>query len=152
GLDTDGCYSTTDDGRAAWVDSVYALLDGFLNELSPSGTGRHHLFLIDPATLPDGAGERSDYSNRKKKPEGNGFELYLTGGRYFTVTGRDVGGELMVLGPAIIVQLTNLLDTAFPLPEAKSPSRVNGHHVGHESTSDTDKALEILDHLPNAGS
>jgi putative DNA primase/helicase len=152
GLDTDGCYSATGDGRAAWVDDVYALLDGCYNELSPSCTGRHHLFLIDPATLPDDAGERSDYSNRKKKPERNGFELYLTGGRYFTVTGHDVGGELMVLGPATIVQLTNLLDIAFPLPEEVPPPKPNGHQVGHKHASDHDKALEILDHLSNAGS
>ena len=152
GLDTDGCYGATDDGRAGWVDDAHALLHGCYNELSPSSTGRHHLFLIDPATLPDGAGERSDYSNRKKKPERHGFEVYLTGGRYFTVTGLDAGGELMVLGPPTIVQLINLLDTAFPLPEKEPPPKPNGHQARRDHASDNDKTFEILDHLPNTGS
>ncbi|MSP76967.1 MAG: hypothetical protein EXR12_12610, partial [Rhodospirillaceae bacterium] len=148
GLDADACITNDPHSLqpvAPWARPVHALLDGYLNELSPSGTGRHHLFLVEPDRLPEGSGDRVDYSHGRK-PARYGFELYLSEGRYFTVTDVDRRGELRMLGPQTIVQLVGELEKF--APKVGEPK---GRQKSLTWETDHDKAIEILDYLPNAG-
>ena len=147
GLDSDRCYPPDDDALASWAQPVHALLDGHFSELSPSGAGRHHLFLIEPAKLPEGADDRVDYS-KGKRPDRFGFELYLTSGRYFTYTGRDQNGELQPLDPRAVMLLVNQLEEFAP-PPAEPPR--DQRRSRYEREDDHDKAIDILDHTPNRG-
>ena len=112
-------------------------------EASPSGTGRHHLFVIEADRIPDGVGKDIDYSLGAGR-ERHGFELYTRAPGYLTFTGRDVQGDLQAISPFTLMRLFNALE-AFK-PRATKP-KANGHFA----QSDHDKALDILAHLPNAG-
>ncbi len=143
GLDTDHCYDEGAKRHAPWADPVFAILDGHYSEASPSGTGRHHLFVIEADHIPDGVGKDIDYS-LGAGGERHGFELYTRAPGYLTFTGRDVQGDLQAISPFTLMRLFNALE-AFK-PRARKP-KANGHFA----QSDHDKALDILAHLPNAG-
>ena len=143
GLDTDHCYDESAECHAPWADPVFAILDGHYSEASPSGTGRHHLFVIEVDHIPDGVGKDIDYS-LGAGGERHGFELYTRAGFWLTFTGRDVQGDLQAISPFTLMRLFNALE-AFK-PRARKP-KTNGHFA----QSDHDKALDILAHLPNAG-
>jgi hypothetical protein len=143
GLDTDHCYTMGVERHAPWADPVFAILDSHYSETSPSGTGRHHLFVIEAGHIPDGVGKDIDYS-LGTGGDRYGFELYTRAPGYLTFTGRNVQGDLQAISPFTLMRLFNALE-AFK-PRATKP-KANGHFA----QSDHDKALDILAHLPNTG-
>lgn len=70
---------------------VLALFSGTYAERSPSGTGVHILFRVDPQRIPHTEDKKLDPAYYLKNP-GNGLEFYAGGltNRYFTFTGDRV--------------------------------------------------------------
>lgn len=104
GVDIDGSHDGSGAGNPLAGD-VLALFAGTYAEKSPSGTGFHILFRVDPARLPHTDGGKLDPAYYLKNPQ-NGLEFYAGGmtNRYFTFT-----GDRISTGEAVTDQTDALL-------------------------------------------
>jgi putative DNA primase/helicase len=105
GVDLDACVDPKTDEIASWASEIVGELDSY-TEFSPSGTGLHVLLR---AELPPGG-------NRRAR-----IEMYDRG-RFFTVSGRRLGGTSHVLEERQ-EQLSALHDRLFSLRERDVPEK-----------------------------
>jgi hypothetical protein len=133
GIDLDSCITagTTD----PWAQKV---LDQFgtYAETSPSGTGFKLFFLLRGGDMPKVRDLLDGRQGRSWKQAGGehppGIEFY-TGGRYFTVTGKRLGGEdLAVITPEEIGWLIRFAGETFTPPQP--PPHVGGLTHGRDQS------------------
>jgi hypothetical protein len=133
GIDLDSCITagTTD----PWAQKV---LDQFgtYAETSPSGTGFKLFFLLRGGDMPKVRDLLDGRQGRSWKQAGGehppGIEFY-TGGRYFTVTGKGLGGEdLAVITPEEIGWLIRFAGETFTPPQP--PPHVGGLTHGRDQS------------------
>jgi len=100
GVDLDGCLG--EQGLAPWAQEIVEALASY-TEISPSGTGVKIFFLLDE----NSKGKVKLYRKQVQWPKHSsqkkswGIEFYLTGGRFFTVTGRVFQAHDRVTVPTI---------------------------------------------------
>lgn len=117
GIDLDGCVE--DGAIAPWAQDVIDKIVSYA-EVSPSGTGVHILCYADPAKV--GAVGRADHAR--------GIEVY-NHGRYFTVTGDEVGGGTEIADRT--GELSSFVADAFPSESAEdSAERAVGSLVRNQ--------------------
>jgi putative DNA primase/helicase len=114
GVDLDACVDPRTGEIASWANEIVGALDSY-TEFSPSGTGLHVLL---KAELPSGG-------NRRAR-----IEIYDRG-RFFTVSGRRLGGTSHVLEERQ-EQLSALHDRLFSPREREVPERQGkvASHIG----------------------
>jgi len=104
GVDVDGDHDGGTNTNPL-TDEVLTLFSGTYAETSPSGTGVHILFYVDPEAIPHTEDRKLDPAYYLKNPH-NGLEFYAGGltNRYFTFTGNCISA-----GEAVTDQTAQLL-------------------------------------------
>ena len=118
GIDIDGDHDGGENTNPLAAE-VLALFSGTYAERSPSGTGMHILFRVDPQRIPHTDGGKLDPAYYLKNPK-NGLEFYagnLTN-RYFTFTSDRVSAGDVVTNQT--EALLTFLDKYMKRPERKA--------------------------------
>ena len=162
GIDVDGDHS--DNGQHNALESeILTLFNGTYAERSPSGTGVHILFTVDPARVPHVTSTAKDGSTTIKldpafylKNESNGLEFYAGGltNRFFTYT-----GDVVSAGDAVTDQtdaLLTFLDRYMRRPERKRPEHTTRVFLAIPTANadgiDIEKRLNVARNAKNGDS